>query len=129
MSESYMNDLLRVGRDKPMGYLPLGTIVMAGWTLERALAWLQTTDLQHRVFTQAESNVFGGALYVWDERAVQRLLDLNQTIVQDNGWGWTAELFVMDVVEDFAADPDLYALVGVMFADERFVDTPLVRRA
>ena len=129
VTKSYMDDLLRVGRDKPMGYLPLGTILLAGWTLERALAWLRTTDLKHAVFTEAESNVFGGSLYVWDERAVQRLIDLNLPIVRDTMWGDTAEEFVMDVVKVYAEDPDLYALIGVMFADERFVDTPLVKRA
>ena len=128
-SPSYMDDLLRVGRDKPLGYLPLSTIELSGWTLERTLAWLKTTDLKHAVFAQDACRIGSGALYVWDERAVQRLLDLNLPIVQANGWGEEAEEFVLDVVKDYAADPDLYALVGAMFADERFIDTPLVKRA
>lgn len=127
-AEDYMRNLFDVGWTKPMGYLPIRTIGLAGWTVDRTLAWLATTELRHRQFKAAECSVASGALYVWHEGAVQRLLDLNPRIMHDSGWPTTAEDFVLSVATRFAEGPAIYDLVGAMFSDKRMIGSLHVRR-
>ncbi len=124
----YMPDLWRVGAEKPMGYLPIQTIENCGWSVWDARDRVLEKGLKARVMGEAECQVGSGALYCWDEEAVQNLIDRNLAMLILAGWPIKAADFVQKVWSEFAEDPKVYELVGVMFADPRMAETKFVRR-
>jgi len=121
------DSLLRVGPEKPLGYLPLQTLTdLCGWSLEAIITWAQDRELKTRVDDEATCNVHTGAVTIWDADAVQDLLDANRDIVERAGWPMDERKFVQRVMQEFAQDPALAELIGVLFADPRFIEPQYV---
>ena len=118
-----MDDLFKVGPKKPLGYLPLKTIRSCGFKPGEVASDLEGRQLQTRFCTKEECKIAGGALYVWDHDALNRLLDTHRSILERHKWGVTPDEFVQDAItKDVPRDshPELYALVGQAFSDRRF---------
>jgi hypothetical protein len=123
-----LSDLYRVGPDKPIGYLPLSTIKKAGAEPRRLYKEMKGRGLSAHLFSEGESQVCSGALYVWDVHSLQKLLDINTDILDAAGWPRAAEEFVKRVVVDFAEYGSIYELVGVAFADKRWKNSFMKNR-
>ncbi len=59
-----MDDLYLVGAAKPLAYLPLDSIVSAGYEPARVEAELQKCGLRTRLCAAEECSIASGALYV-----------------------------------------------------------------
>lgn len=118
-SDGFLNDLRFVGPGKPIGYLPIMTMLEAGWTTHDAFEWAKKRGLRALEVKPGVSRFIPSAMYVWDADAVQSLLDLNLHIVASSDWPTDAESFVARVISD-QADPEspVYLLIGCMFANE-----------
>jgi hypothetical protein len=127
-SDGILNDLRCVGPSKPIGYLPLSTLIEAGWTQYMATDWARERSLKARVVLPGQSPYITSAVYVWDSQAMQALLDLNAHLVTRNGWTPVSEEFVEQLVNRRAeTGSDLYQLIGYMFGDAETTDPLLVR--
>ena len=132
IAREIMFDLFGVGWTKPLGYLPLSTIEFHGWTPELVTRWSLHNGLSSQELSEGNARTLSGALYVWDPRALQALLDANRDILSRHAWPTDAFDFVQRVVRDTVhkdAAPHLYALIGRAFADERFKDADYISSA
>lgn len=125
----YLQDLLRVGDAKPLGYLPLGTLeALAGVPRAAVERWCRRRGLMYAFFTEGECRISKGAVYVGCLPALKRLLDAHSDVVKKAGWPREPIAFMRTVAMRFADAPKLYALVGRAFADPRFPDIhPMLR--
>jgi hypothetical protein len=114
-------DLLNVGSNKPMGYMPIQT-------LEESLDKDQIKDLIYELvfkgltITFADENecaVVSGALYAWDQKALNTLLCKNKETLIKEGWPIEAEIFVRHSMTN-SAEPmtDLFDLIADAYNDK-----------
>ena len=115
-----LQDLWRVGPDKPLGYLPTAKIVdECGEDVSATQQALTDSGLKTILFNDGECLVYSGALYVYDEAALEAFLAEHADIVAGNNWPTDPESFVRCVSSTNAAQPELYKVVAWAFADER----------
>jgi hypothetical protein len=118
-----MDDLFKVGVGKPLGYLPLLTIISEGYDPEKLAADLRSRGLETRISSVGESNIDSGSMWVWDRNALANLLKGYKTILETVGWPLDPDSFVHQVITQAVDErdfPELYALVGMAFNDARF---------
>lgn len=118
--EYYLENLYLVGKKKPLGYLPLETIIKTGKSLDILIEELKAQGLQILLLNEEECTVYSGALYVFDESALQNLLNRNNKLLDDSGWPKIAKEFVLEVANkdvDFKINAELYDLIADAFAD------------
>lgn len=118
--QKLLNDLELVGDKKPVGYLPLSTLVeICGVDPESKKAELEAKGLVvHQFNYPEETTVVGGALYTYSHEALSRILQSNRQILEQNGWPVEPDEFVRHL-KVFAEDRALYRLVMQVFADYR----------
>jgi hypothetical protein len=115
-----VNDLNKVGAGKPLGCLPLATILSAGCEPAKVAAELQSRGFHTRICEEGECSIESGALYAWDRNALTTLLDGNKNVLEDAGWPSNADEFVQRVIRQHISKsdfPKLYSLIGRAFGD------------
>ena len=81
--DKILGHLRQVGPQKPLGYLPIETLIktckVSPESIEKELheKGLKTLKLKNE-----ETNVVGGALYAYDENALQELLTTHQELLE-----------------------------------------------
>lgn len=116
-----IQDLLRVGPNKPLGYLPLDTIItICGLSPYAIKQDMEARGLKTKFFTKTMCSISSGALFVWDEDALRKILETHSGVLNHCGWPSEPEEFVTKVAIDTAEDGELYKVVGKCFADARF---------
>jgi hypothetical protein len=120
-SEPYdpLNDLRRVGPTKPMGNLPLDTIVnFSKVDPDILIREAENRGLKAKLFDP--NKIHGAGLYVYDEKALEALLQRHKLILRIARWPMTAEGFV-NYVHSHSAFPytPLFDVVADSFADYR----------
>lgn len=121
-----MNDLYDVGPTKPLGYLPILTLARLGehpdavtkFSRERGLStfYLEPPDDPNKLTQDL------GELYVYDEAALQHLLQQNTQLLEKHGWPVLPGDFVTRVATDRAdqkRQADLFKLIAWAFNDRR----------
>ena len=118
--QQLLNHLELVGDTKPVGYLPLSTLVeICGVDPESKKAELEAKGLVvHKFNYPEETGVDSGALYAYSHEALSRILQSNRQILEQNGWPVEPDEFVRHL-KVFAEDRALYRLVMQVFADPR----------
>lgn len=130
-TQETLTDLTRVGRSKPMGYLPLGTLRDEGVSVDEAIAWAQSKELAFLVADEIESGVWQGAIYVWHRLALLDLLMANQQIAEVVVPDLSVLGFVLEtmaLVWSQEDHPDQYELIGLAYADKRFTELKYCKR-
>jgi len=79
---------------------------------------LEERGLRVLLFSLAESNVWSGALYAYDEIALSKVLTQGKSILLRTGWPLDPEKFVRNL-NILAEDEELYKLIMVAFSDPR----------
>ena len=115
----YLDDLLEVGPEKPLGYLPFHTISALCKVDYRELEkYLRERGIEVMKFSRFFCKVSSGAFYAYDREALQKLLDKNQGTLKDFRWPTQADQFVKKVAKKYAPGrTPLYRLVAETFAD------------
>lgn len=110
--------LRRVGSDKPLGYESLLTVQKAGIDLEALKRELEAKGLKTKLYTEDETTVFGGALYVYDPKSLGELLKTKESILTASGWPSQPEDFI-DIVNSVHAPPnsDLFDTIADAYGD------------
>jgi hypothetical protein len=120
-----MADLERVGTAKPLGYLPKKTITkFCGQRIRDVRRRATLHGLQSVSYTPDQCDISSGAVYVWHEPTLAKLLTDNAAMLDELGWPTEPMAFVEKVATDQGEDPRLYELIGRAFDDFRF---PFVR--
>jgi len=116
-----VDDLYLVGAAKPLGYLPLDTILSAGYTPARVAAELEVCGLGTRLCAAEECRIASGALYVWDRDALGKLLNANRNVLDDAGWPCEADEFVQRVIGEhiFNGNSKLSSLIARAFGEPK----------
>jgi len=122
-----VEDLLTIGKDKPLGYLPLDTIKgrkFGGYRgiIKDIISWSESKGYNHKVC--GPSNVASGAIYIYDRESLTIYLDRYKKILVDANIPVTPDEYVnyIECTIVFKEDyPEAYKVIGLTFADERFV--------
>jgi hypothetical protein len=118
-----MDHLLAVGPSKPLGYLSWATLTENGFDPYDLARRFRMAGLRTMLVEPAEDKFPWGALYLFDEAVLQRLLDQHRDVLRDAGWPEDAKTFVRwvsAVSVQPERKPRLYRLVGMAFHDPRF---------
>ena len=116
--DKILSDLRQVGPEKPLGYLPIETLIkickVSPESIEKELheKGLKTLRLQDE-----ETNVVGGALYAYDENALQELLTTHQELLKKEGWPSENEPFIRHLIVHADRKTDLFNLIADAFND------------
>jgi len=97
MDQKTMDDLLLVGSDKPIGYVPLSTIIECGYDPQSLAGELQAKGLSTYILSEEQTRVkvdggvystIGGVLCAFHKAALEELLSLpqNQKILERAQW-------------------------------------------
>ena len=115
--EIYLRDLSRVGPRKPVGYLPLYTIQDFAHLSQEIVAALATArGLSAAEFSPRECCIKSGALYVYDPRALARLLRAHADVLEANGFPLDPDRFVAHIATTwFQIDHPAYAVIAQAF--------------
>lgn len=125
----YMDDLFTVGPRKPLGYLPVSTILACGWDVTTVSLRAAQAGNEAVWYPGSMCNVASGAVFVWHEASLQALLDANRDILIAADWPLLVNRFVLQVSNTMAPiDTPIYELIGVAFNDRRFQEPKWVRR-
>lgn len=119
--ESLLNDLYKVGPEKPLGYLPQVDItVTCKKEISDVSARCEEMGLKTLLLEDKDCQVMSGALYVYSEEALQQLIDDNARLIQSKGWPTDTAMFVKKCANTSASfNSDLYRLVAWAYADPR----------
>lgn len=120
--EQYVKDILddikMVGSSKPIGYLPLETITgYCKVNIDNLIAECHQKGLQTRIFTEKKWPGYTGSLWVYDLKALQKLLDENRDILISANWPTEADAFISNLYIDVPIGTPLYKLIAKAFND------------
>lgn len=120
-----LDQLLSIGREKPLGYLPRSTLVnICDVDPRKLVTFLKKQGMEAFLLKQSECGVGSGALYAYHPVHLQDFLDKpdNARILETYQWPENAADFVMQVAS-VVVDPDkqkpLYDLIAYAFDDPR----------
>jgi hypothetical protein len=115
-----MDDIRLVGSEKPLGYLPLETILGCGVRRSEAIAEADNAGNIARYFIGNGAPGLNGSIYVYNLAALQSLLDDHAELLADRGWPANADSFVERVVFDHSTEPGtpLFNLIADVFNDK-----------
>jgi len=113
--QEILQDLLRVGPAKPVGYLALKVLTEYCHTdIEELSQSLRKRGLQVDILNQAESGVYSGALYAWHAPSLRKLLNENYDVIHRSGWPIEPEMFVR-FLRFTAPNPDIRQVIDGAF--------------
>jgi hypothetical protein len=125
MSDKCLDDLLWVGINKSVGYLPLSTLVgLCNVPVSRMMNMASSNGLKSLLFSEEECDIGSGALYVYDEAMLSSLLREYQTplsyagVPTDNCEAYIRYISNNIVFEELY--PEAYIAIGKTFNDPRF---------
>jgi hypothetical protein len=116
--DSTLRDLYRVGPKKPLGYLVEAQILEDRSTLESVKEWAIQQGLATMQFPKGARGHTSVPLYVYDQVALQVLLNANSEELKKAGWPTEPGAYVK-MVATVDADPgtELYRIIAASFAD------------
>lgn len=118
-----LNDLYQVGPQKPLGYLPIDTLIdICKVNPEHFEQELQNKGLKTLKLNVEESRIaYHGALFAYDENALQKLLNEHQEILEKAGWPSDSEAFVRNLRIRVSNDDNapLFNLIADAFGDKK----------
>ena len=117
--EDLLNDLRKVGPEKPLGYLPLSTLIEICHIDPKTMQEeLEKKGLKVMILKYGETNVIGGALFAFDEEALRRFLEEGAAILKKAGWPTNPESFVRHLRMPAGPKTDLFDLIADVFGDK-----------
>jgi hypothetical protein len=117
-------DLTDVGTKKAMGYLPLNTIVEYGGDIKKLIEWATSFHYNYVVLNENECDVRSGALYIWDDKMLTRILEKYETILLKANILITPSYeyvnYIIRRTVSYDNFPLAYIVIGLTFNDSRF---------
>ncbi|MEO6509084.1 MAG: hypothetical protein ABIO02_03955 [Patescibacteria group bacterium] len=114
-----LNDLRNVGNDKPLGYLPLTTLIEVCKVDPQAIRTeLENRGLKTIVLKQEECSISGGALFAYHQEALEHHLEKNKKILLSNGWPTEPEKFIRHLNVVAAQKTELFNVIADAYGDK-----------
>lgn len=113
-----MGDLLSVGQQKPLGWLPLDTLQNAEVSPEQLAGELESKGLKTLILDQEEGGVRSGALFVYDESALKSLIEVNLQTIQQAGWPTEPDAFVRNLKNQEKRFTPMFNVIADAFNDK-----------
>lgn len=124
--EDLLSDLYDVGSSKSLGYLPLDTLTeVCNISIQDIINYSDTKNLGYLVYTQEESGIGSGAIFVYDEIMLLDILQTNREILikakipTDNAIDYIN--YIVNVFVSEGKHPLAYKVIGKTFNDPRFI--------
>lgn len=114
-----LQDLYRVGKSKPVGYLPLSTIREASNEKE-LIKWATQVKLSHQLFYGHQCNIGSGALFIYDRGELQDFLICYSMTLLGAGVPTDPDSYITYIAKNHVMDKKAFRIVGLSFADRRF---------
>jgi len=118
-----MDDLYAVGPHKPLGYLPLDTILeVEREDIDAVKTRCESLGLLTHQGDLEETNVVGGALFAYDEESLSELLEVNRGLLEHYSWPVTPLEFIKKLGEGLinsTEHPALFKLIAWAYNDHR----------
>jgi hypothetical protein len=119
-----MSDLYDVGRKKSVGYLPLSTLADLNENIGEIIKYTRLNNLNYKIYNSGECDTSSGAIYVWCESMLAKILIDNQTVLAKAKIPFK---YCIDYIDYIASKyvcsekyPLAYIVVGKTFNDFRF---------
>jgi hypothetical protein len=87
-------DLENVGSEKPIGYLPLDTIVEYGSSIVNEQKKAREKGQKTLLLDKKETDIAGGVMYVYDDTVLGKRLAENKELLTQNNFPTTPEEFI-----------------------------------
>ncbi len=117
--EALLDDLRLVGSHKPLGYLPIETLIDICHVDPEAFAKeMNARGLKTLRLNREESAVWSGALYVYDEHSLSQHLESHRELLQSEGWPTEAEAFVRNLRVHAKTGTELFNVIADAFSDK-----------
>jgi hypothetical protein len=115
--QNHLDDLRKVGKEKPLGYLPIDTITkICNETIENIAKEAKIKGLSLKRFRREQTK--SGVLYVYDKKSLGELLQKNSSTLQEAGWPTDPSAFVWKVSSTTAPNKTkLFDVIADAFAD------------
>ncbi|OGI41591.1 MAG: hypothetical protein A2593_04915 [Candidatus Moranbacteria bacterium RIFOXYD1_FULL_44_9] len=113
-------NIRNLGPQKPMGYLPIDTLKSYYRSSpEKEIELAKQNGYKYLIAEYAPIG-FQGALYIFDEKSLQDVLDANKEILLKYDWPTNADSFVSQVSQGWFLDnAEILALIQKAFGDYR----------
>lgn len=113
---SCLNDLLRVGSKKAIGYLPIETIKKNGFSYLDIMISLNEKGIETRYFSEEKCKIKSGALFAFDIDALAKILKENQKILLQANWPIEVDIFINHLIGHTAKpETDLFRLLEKVY--------------
>lgn len=114
-----LSDLSEVGPNKPLGYLPIDTLVeVCGVDIEAYKHTLNQQGLKTLQLSMKESNVgWNGALFAYHEESLKQLLEERKSVLIDYHWPTDPEQFVRHLNVPAPSKTPIFDLIADAFND------------
>lgn len=124
-----VDDLLSIGKNKSVGYLPLGTITnkeFGGYNeiIKDIISWSDYKNYNHILYSMSECSIFSGALYIYDQITLSSILFTYKDILENAGIPITPNEYITYINKNIVYNhlfPEAYKVIGLTFADKRFL--------
>lgn len=114
-----LDDLRLVGPAKPLGNLPISTIVEDCHVDVTALRReLEQKGLKTLQLSQNESSISSGALYAYDEKALSTLLQNHADVLKKAGWPIEPVAFIRNLHVVAPLESDLFNVIADAYGDK-----------
>lgn len=114
-------DLITVGKEKPLGYLPISTIEKYGKDTHYFKKYAKENNLGFKIVN--DCNIWSGALYLYDKKYLKDTLSKYKHILKEASIPYTNIKFI-DYISStsikYDMQPDAFIVIGLTFNDERF---------
>ena len=115
-----LESLSLVGPSKAVGYLPIRTVThVLGLKVEGVIADAEARGLEAITFGPRHCCIKSGALYVFDQEALERILRGSSATLQEVGAPLDPQKFVRFIARNwFASDSPIMPIIRTAFADD-----------
>lgn len=100
--DNELNDLLRVGSTKAIGYLPIETIEKNGFRYLDVMIRLKEKGIKTKYFSEEKCNIRSGALFAFDINALAKILKENQKTLLQADWPIEVDIFINHLISHTA---------------------------
>lgn len=114
-------DLINVGKEKPLGYLPISTIEKYGKNINYFKKYAKENNLGFKIIN--DCNIWSGALYLYDKKSLKDTLNKYKHILKEASIPYTNIKFIDYISNNsvrYDIQPDAFIVIGLTFNDERF---------
>lgn len=116
--ERTLNDLRNVGINKALGYLAKDIINACGIDPEEIKKELKERGICVVELNGRDTNIYSGAVYVYDLNMLKEILERNKSILEEHNWPTEPESFIKNLKRQAPSNTKLFDIIADAFGDK-----------